>query len=159
MRFLITFLIFFPLIISGQIIPVDRTFDWPAAGLEAEFEDPETQVNVMEFGAVGDGSVNDAPAIQEAMDSFDGEPGIVFLPEGQFLLQDALQIPSGIVIRGVDSLSTHLLIGFSGEPQYALRISGQSASEFQSVESGYQKGSTKIVVEQPEVFSGGKQRF
>lgn len=155
MRLLLTFFIVFPLIISGQIIPDDRTFNWSVAGQEAVFDDPQEQVSVMDFGAVGDGFVNDAPAIQEAMDSFDGEPGIVFLPEGQFLLQDALHIPSGIVLRGVDSLSTNLLIDFSGEPQHALRISGQSASEFQTVESGYQKGSVKIVVVQPDVFSAG----
>lgn len=155
MRHFIAFFLLFPSILHGQIIPDDRTFNWSVAGQEAGFADPQNQVSVMDFGAVGDGSVNDAPAIQEAMDSFDGEPGIVFLPEGQFLLQDALQIPSGIVMRGVDSLSTHLLIDFLGDPQHALRVSGQSASEFQPVISGYQKGSTKIVVEQPDVFSAG----
>lgn len=139
----------------GQIIPEDRTVDWTVAGQEAAFDDPEQQVNVMDFGALGDGSQNDAPAIQAAIEALGSEPGIVLLPEGTYLIEDPVSLNSGVVLRGIDSLSTQLIIDFGGEPQDAINISGAVASDYQLIENGYEKGSTSIIVNDGAVFQSG----
>ncbi len=43
-------------------------------------------VNVMDFGAVGDGIANDLPALQEAHDSLPASGGTIYLPRGNYCL-------------------------------------------------------------------------
>lgn len=146
-------------LISGisypQIIPGERTADWSVAGNAAQYEDPQSQVSVMNFGAAGNGTANDAPAVNDAIASFNGQPGIVFFPPGDYLIEDPLSLPSGIILRGVDSLSTNILIDFDGEPQDAITISGNAATGFQDVMSGYTEGSHSLVVEDAAEFAEG----
>lgn len=150
------FLVFsFPFLLMGQAIPDERTVDWSVAGAEATFPDPENAVNVMDFGAQGYGLTNDAPAIQAAINDFGGEAGVVLLPAGHYLLEEPVTIPSGIVVRGIDSLSTRLIIDLDGEPIHALRFAGSAGSEFVSVVSGYSKGSQTLVVDDASIFSEG----
>lgn len=139
----------------AQIIPEDRIYEWSFAGNFALFEDPENAVNVSDFGAVGDGVTNDAEAIQQAIDSFNGEPGTVLFAEGDYLIESPLSLHSGIVVRGVDSLSTHILIDFGGDPIHALRISGQAGSDYILLNSGYQKGSEELTADHDGAFSAG----
>ncbi|HCU19070.1 MAG TPA: glycoside hydrolase, partial [Bacteroidales bacterium] len=45
-------------------------------------------LNVMEFGAKGDGATDDTPAIQKALDTAGKTYGAVFIPEGNFLCSE-----------------------------------------------------------------------
>lgn len=56
---------------------------------------------VEDFGAVNDGSANAATAIQKAL--FAAEEaggGVVYIPEGIYLCETAMEIPSGVTLRG-----------------------------------------------------------
>lgn len=56
---------------------------------------------VEDFGAVNDGSANAATAIQRAL--FAAEEaggGVVYIPEGIYLCETAMEIPSGVTLRG-----------------------------------------------------------
>ncbi|MDZ7778305.1 MAG: glycosyl hydrolase family 28-related protein [Bacteroidales bacterium] len=120
-------LLLLPVLLTGQIIPQDRTVNWSTAGTYALFDDPAAQLNVMDFGGTGDGVTDDAAAIQSAIDAIGAQGGVVYLPGGEFLIQSPLTLPSRAVLRGVDSLSTHLLMDFEGEPLHGINISGSSA--------------------------------
>ncbi len=139
----------------SQIIPEDRTIDWSIAGQEADFTDPEQEVNVMDYGAAGDGTQDDSPAIQSAIEALGGEPGIVFMPEGTYLIEESLSLPTGVVVRGVDSVLSRIIIDFGGEAQDAINVNGSVASDFQAIESGYTKGSTSIEVGDATEFEQG----
>lgn len=143
-----------PYIIQGQVIPEDRTADWSVAGMYAQFDDPAEQVDVMDFGAAGDGITDDAPAIQTAINSIE-ESGIVLMTEGAYLIESPLTLPSGIVLRGIDSLSTHLLMDFSGEAIHGINISGSAGSDYYLLQSGYERGSTQVVVPDGDAFNAG----
>ena len=139
----------------AQIVPEERTVDWSVAGQNADFADPSQKVNVMDFGASGNGTTNDAPAIQSAIESLGGEPGIVNFPAGSYLIEEPISLPSGVVMQGVDTVSTEILIDFGGEPKNAINISGAATTDFQPVESGYNEGSTSVIVEDGSVFNEG----
>lgn len=47
-------------------------------------------VNVKDFGAKGDGTTNDATAIQSALDSLSTSGGIIFFPKGTYLLTSSI---------------------------------------------------------------------
>jgi len=55
--------------------------------------------DVKAFGATGDGSTNDAAAIQAAIDSLtDG--GLVLFPYGVYVVNTGLTVPGGVTLRG-----------------------------------------------------------
>jgi hypothetical protein len=51
-------------------------------------------VNVLDFGATGDGVTNDASAIQAAIDSLSATGGTVFLPVGNYLVGATILMPN-----------------------------------------------------------------
>jgi hypothetical protein len=53
--------------------------------------------NVLDFGAVGDGSADDTTAIQTALDS---GAGVVYLPPGQYKITDTVEIPANTWLQG-----------------------------------------------------------
>jgi len=57
-------------------------------------------VNVLDFGAVGDGVTDDTVAIQLALDSLDGVGGVVVVPAGKYKCTASLLIPSGVILQG-----------------------------------------------------------
>ncbi|MCI4679533.1 glycoside hydrolase family 55 protein [Rhodoblastus acidophilus] len=71
---------------------------------------PGETVSVAQFGAVGDGLADDAPAIQAAIDYAlygEGAPKKVFLPARRYRIADALQIGYG---------ERYVTLEFCGEP-------------------------------------------
>ncbi len=60
---------------------------------------PEIVANVKEFGAKGDGTTDDAPAFQKAIDSI--EAGAILVPNGRYLIKNIIEIEkAGVVLRG-----------------------------------------------------------
>lgn len=56
--------------------------------------------NIRDFGALGDGKNNDAPAIQKALDRARKKGGTVYAPPGDYVLQNELLVPTGVELRG-----------------------------------------------------------
>jgi MYXO-CTERM domain-containing protein len=88
---------------SGELWSASgRLPDFSHAGYhEGEVAVPEVPVvaNALDFGAKGDGSVDDAPAIQAAIDS--ATAGAILLPKGRYRIDSVLVISkSGVVLRG-----------------------------------------------------------
>jgi len=81
--------------------------------------------NVLDFGAVGDGTTDDSAAIQAAIDYTYTKPnnvggkqlgGIVYFPKGRYLIKASLVLPVGITIQGEPSglASVSLSLNSSG---------------------------------------------
>jgi hypothetical protein len=68
--------------ISAQIIPDSLRTDWSYAGLQNFYVDTSNVVNVLNFGAAGNGISNDYAAIVNAVNSLNGNSGIVYFPAG-----------------------------------------------------------------------------
>lgn len=68
-------------------------------------------VKAPKFGAVGDGLTDDTTAIQEAIDAVEADGGgIVFFPEGEYLVTSELTIDnSGISLIGVSSQGSRIV--------------------------------------------------
>lgn len=62
-------------------------------------------VNVKWFGARGKGStsINNAPAIQLAIDTLADTGGIVFIPAGKYRFTDTIQLRNGVSLVGEES--------------------------------------------------------
>jgi hypothetical protein len=63
---------------------------------------PSGPLNVREFGAAGDGKTDDTAAFVAAMKAAATAGGnTVFLPAGNYLIQDNLDVPENVVLEGV----------------------------------------------------------
>lgn len=62
---------------------------------------PKTVFNVRDFGAVGNGKINDTPAIVKAFEAASKNGGgVVFLPKGVYRVLSTLVIPENVVFKG-----------------------------------------------------------
>ena len=59
----------------------------------------QPDVNIKDFGAVGDGTNDDTAAIQKALNKFQGK-GRINIPEGTFLVSSTIIIPSNTHLSG-----------------------------------------------------------
>jgi len=90
-------------------------------------------VSVKDFGAVGNGIADDAVAIQAALNS--GAKAVYF-PDGVYLVQSALTIPTNVCAYGDSKYSTQIKKGFNGDliafgegaQMHRLYLEGQGAT-------------------------------
>lgn len=78
---------------------------------------------VTDFGAKGDGAADDTAAFQAALNAAGDKGGIVFAPAGTYLIAGTLDIPQGVVLRGVWEAPHHADIG-KGTVLYATANKG-----------------------------------
>ena len=65
-------------------------------------------VNVLDFGAVGDGTTDNTEAFQKALDSLGPAGGVVNVPQGQYKFTGSVNIPQGATLRGPwNSVTAH----------------------------------------------------
>jgi hypothetical protein len=66
---------------------------------------------VMDYGAKGDSETDDTGAFQAALDGAAGKGGIVYAPAGTYRIDGALDVPPGVMLRGVWEAPHHADIG------------------------------------------------
>ena len=97
-------------------------------------------VNVMDFGATGDGTTDDTAAIQAAIDSLDAN-GAIFIPEGIFNISSTLLVTinvnfTGVLFYGVGIASKIQWVGTAdGSPmlRYVAGVAGKAWYGMQQV--------------------------
>ena len=111
------------IIALGQSINVGAAGDFVQAGTGAVVRTVQNKlqdvVSVKDFGAVGDGVVNDTAAIQAAItaaSSVDGYGGKVYFPKGRYLISSTLTLDSSnIRLEGAGTGANHNTGGTEGQ--------------------------------------------
>src|SRR5512138_3774991 len=85
---------------QSQVIPVERQVNWSDALLCCQVEVPLTEINVMDFGATGNGTTNDQPAVMSAIAALNGNLGYVYFPPGNYLMSAPLTLPDSVILKG-----------------------------------------------------------
>jgi hypothetical protein len=152
------FVIIFSFFLSSphaQVISDSMRVDWSNAGYEGVIPDPQTIIDVSDYGAIPNDNLSDYSAIINAMNALSGYAGVLYFPAGVYNIDSTLNLVDSTVLRGAGSDSTVLQFDFSNLGGDGIRIwKGQSAS-FVNVISGYEKGSMKLVVEDASSFATG----
>lgn len=80
-------------------------------------------VSAADFGAVGDGKTDAAPAIQRALEAV-AHPGLVHLPAGSYMLSAGLRVPDYVTLLGEgarwENNATRLIVPSPGFPAVRL---------------------------------------
>lgn len=63
-------------------------------------------ISVKDFGATGDGATDDTTAVLNALDYVKTINGILYFPNGNYIVQQAMQLDSGITVKGDGLAST-----------------------------------------------------
>ena len=147
-----------PLLASSQaeagldMIPAARRVDWSNMGVDGGIPNLPIVANVLDFGATGNGNTDDAAAFQSAIDSVNGT-GAVYVPAGTYLIQNKLDMPDGVALRGAGPDLTHLNIDHS---QHAVEFITYERGTWVDAVSGYSKGSTSLTVADASEFIVGE---
>lgn len=82
-------------------------------------QNPDSPLNVRDFGAKGDGATDDTAAFQKALDAAAAVGGgIVLAPRGNYLFAGSLSVPSAVTLRGIwESVPAHNGIRDRGLPK------------------------------------------
>lgn len=99
---------------AAPVIPETRSFPeaWQNAGYDGEIPSPERIFSVRSFGATGDGTADDQPAVAAAIAVLNGGPGVVYFAPGIYRMASPISVPSGVVLRGHRPADTELRFDF-----------------------------------------------
>ena len=134
---------------AAQIIPAERAFNeaWQNAGYPGTIPTPSRIVNVRDFQ-----TTNDFAAVVAAIHSLSNAPGVVYLPAGTYLFHAAINLPSGVVLRGESPATTLLRWDHRG---YCINVAAVQKEKYQPVTAGYAIHSRTIEVTDGHVFAPG----
>ncbi len=152
--FLILIFSFYGTLTFPQVTPYYRAIDWTIAGARYDFPDTQTFLNVIDFGAVGNGIDDDFNAISSAINSLNGFSGTLYFPPGTYLLHSPLVLTDSVRIKGSSSEVTSL-VSTVGENQHIISVSGNSVGSFIEVYEGYEKNSLQLTLSETNVFEDG----
>jgi hypothetical protein len=119
--FLLIGLLFSHWVLQGQTTS-EPYAHWSLVGLSETPPALKRQSDALSYGAVPNDGLDDALAIQAALDDLQGLPGMVFLPPGVYRIEHPIDLPAGSILRGAGADSTRLLVDFGGNNDDALRI-------------------------------------
>lgn len=151
----ITTLCFLFINLTAQVIPDERRVDWESAIQNISIQQPDIQVNVMNFGATGNGITNDQPAVMDAILSLDGQLGYVYFPPGEYLIEDPIVLPDSCILKGAGSNLSTLTFNLGETINNCISISKSQTNSFVTITDGFNKGDNLITVADISSFSEG----
>jgi hypothetical protein len=90
--------------LNGSSGSVGQTLVSAGSGLPPVWKDGEMGFDVKDYGAVGDGVTNDRDAIQAAINAAVAVGGVVWFPNGSYLCNTSLTLPTAKTIQLLGSL-------------------------------------------------------
>ena len=143
-----------PTMIFAEIISPEWRIEWNP-GIPGGYPDKEFQVDVGSYGAVGDGTTDDSQAFLNAAKAIPATGGALIVPEGVYLIQKKLSFDRGVLIKGEGFDKTRLLFDLDARSENCIEFVKYDRGEWSDALEGFEKGSTEILVNNPERFAAG----
>lgn len=139
---------------SAPIIPETRSFPeaWQNAGYDGEIPSPERILSVRDFGATGDGTADDQPAVAATIAALNGGPGVVYFAPGTYRIAAPISVPSGVVLRGHRPADTELRFDFV---DHAIRFTGSQSGSWIDVTETAERHSDQMLLADASSFAVG----
>ena len=140
--------------------PIDTTVfgdrvlpDWTRAGTPRL--DPDDSFDVTDYGAVPDDGDSDSAAFAEAVTAaIANGGGRVAIPVGNFLLDQTLQLGTGVVLSG-EGPTSRLTLDLDGIDAEGIVAAGSAENQWTAVAADIAVGADTIVVADGAAFSPG----
>jgi hypothetical protein len=150
------FILIFIFFVSHLAYPENsKSFsNWNNAGTNYSVTASAKKISILDFGGKADNATDNSTALQNAIKSLNGIPGIIEIPAGNFLIKKSISIPSNILIKGQGSDKTILNFNLNGIGDL-FSVQGSLSNISSPVLSGTVKGSSSIKVSNPAGFAVG----
>ena len=101
---------------SNHVFSIDKNTltDWNNTGSSFNISVNTKKISITDFGAKPDDATDNSIALQNAIKSLNGTPGIIEIPSGNFLFKKTISIPSNILLKGKGSDKTTLNFNLNG---------------------------------------------
>lgn len=140
----------------AQVIPSERQVDWSVALNSYSYNTPTKELNVKDYGAVGDGITNDQPAVMSAISALNGRLGSVYFPEGNYLMNNPISLTDSVILNGAGANVCELIFDLNHSNKNCITIDKPQISETITLNSGYNKESTKLITDSSFMFNEGE---
>ncbi len=140
--------------LSAQIIPSNRISSWADTGYPDSIPEPSLILDVMNYGAIGDGIADDYSAINSAIIALNGQQGVIYFPPGEYKIGTSLNLPDSVILRGASSDSSHLKFDLQGAVGNCINITGAIVGSFDTIVAAY-GGTNFISVLDPLPYQAG----
>ena len=97
----------------SQTFSPERVTTWENAGLTTDFNAPENQINIVDFGADNMGEISSNAAYADAIASLNGNAGTIYFPAGEYLFTSGIAIPDSVFLKG-ESTETEIEFNLGG---------------------------------------------
>ncbi len=139
----------------SQVIPPDRQVNWYQTQYHFRFEEPQQTVNLLDYGAVGDGDTDNSDAFSDALDAVGNQPAIIYIPSGKYLFNSTLSLKSNIVLKGSGPGETVLLFDLEETNNHCIKITGSASSGYVDLDGGYFFGGDRLITDSAFLFPAG----
>lgn len=130
----------------AQIIPAYQQHNWKEVCDFPVFNPNLQTVSILDHGGISDSTGDNAQALSLAIQTLNGEPGIVLFPAGKYVFNSTQNIPSGVVIQGAGADSTRFYFDLGGSPSNCFQVTGGFLGTLRNVIQGYTEGSSVLSV-------------
>lgn len=128
-------------------VPDSLRYDWHLAGLDSNYNEPTSIIDISSFGAIPDDGLDDFPALQAAFASAAANGGIIQFPSGRFHFNSSVFMPSNCIVRGAGSDSTTFEFNLNNTQTNSFNFSGNGATPFHSIIDTLNKGGNRVVLD------------
>jgi hypothetical protein len=144
--------------LSGQSLPEVRRTDWHKAGFPDQVPVYNVSVNINDFGGVGDGTTPNDTALSNAIAALNGQPGMVWFPEGTYLFHTSILLRDSLVLKGEGAESTQLHFDLGAAQKDCILAVGslENSTTARFLSAGITKGDTLLQVQAGESFKPGE---
>lgn len=146
----------------SQSIDNSRTVDWSIAGVENGIpcvNDESLIFNIMDYGGTNDGTTNNYSALQNALTAAKNQTSelkVIYFPEGEYLFNTSVRVPSNTIIRGEGYQKTKFTFDLDGANNPCFDTPIWKWGDYVDVTGGSNKESTQITVTDASSFIIGE---
>ncbi|HKK68829.1 MAG TPA: glycosyl hydrolase family 28-related protein, partial [Bacteroidales bacterium] len=98
---------------AQSIVPSFRMTEWQQAGLKSSLPVPDTSILLTDLGAIPNDALPDDDAFQLALDLAPGQHAEIYIPAGEYLLTQPLELNTGTRLIGTHADSVVLSFNLS----------------------------------------------
>ena len=142
---------------NGQTIPADRVYDWQSFGLKDTSTLNFNSVDLNNFSLSSDGLQSNDIIIDSLITIYSsaGAQGVIFnFPEGVFLFNKSIVLPSNVVLKGSGVENTILKFNLNGAG-HCINISGGSSNDTTAILESAIKDTNVLIIANSTGFIAG----
>ncbi|HTF82061.1 MAG TPA: T9SS type A sorting domain-containing protein [Cytophagales bacterium] len=133
-------------------------YDWHSAGLDSTVQAPSRTLNIDDYGAIGNDTLDDQPAFVAALSECNYQDAVILVAEGTYVLNKPIYIgpnSRNLIFRGISSKSI-ININSSQPHADAFTVAGKETQDSTYLTKEAFFGQKYLICAQSDIFEEGQ---